>query len=102
MLWKGVYSYECMDDWETFSETSLPEKEDLSSHLIMEDITDASYTHAKRVCKDFEIKNLGEYLDSYVQSNKLLLASIFKNFRTICCKIYKLDPGKFLSAPRLA
>ena len=102
MLWKGVYSYECMDDWETFSETSLPEKEDLYSHLIMEDINDASYTHAKRVCKDFEIKNLGEYLDSYVQSNKLLLASIFKNFRNICCKIYKLDPGKFLSAPRLA
>ena len=25
----------------------------------MEDITDADYTHEKRVCKDFEIKNLG-------------------------------------------
>ena len=30
-------------------------------HLNMEDITDADYTHTKRVCKDFEIKNLGEY-----------------------------------------
>ena len=29
----------------------------------MEDITDADYAHAKRVCKDFEIKNLGEYHD---------------------------------------
>ena len=27
----------------------------------MEDVTDADYAHAKRVCKDFEIKNLGEY-----------------------------------------
>ena len=27
----------------------------------MEDITDADYAHAKTVCKDFEIKNLGEY-----------------------------------------
>ena len=27
----------------------------------MEDITDADYVHAKRVCKEFEIKNLGEY-----------------------------------------
>ena len=27
----------------------------------MEDITDADYTHAKRVCKDFEIKNVCEY-----------------------------------------
>ena len=36
--------------------TSLPEKEDFYSYLNMEDITNADYTHAKRVCKDFEIK----------------------------------------------
>ena len=29
----------------------------------MEDITDADYVHAKRLCKDFEIQNLGEYHD---------------------------------------
>ena len=39
----------------------------------MEDITDADYTHARRVCKDFEINNLGEYYDLHVQSNILLL-----------------------------
>ena len=27
----------------------------------MENITDAGYAHEKRVCKDFEIKNLGQY-----------------------------------------
>ena len=32
----------------------------------MEDITDADYAHAKNVCKDFEIKHLGEYHDLYV------------------------------------
>ena len=37
----------------------------------MEDITDAEYTHAKRVCKDFEIKKFGEYHDLYVQGDKL-------------------------------
>ena len=41
-------------------------KKEFYSHLNMEDITDAEYTHAKRVCKDFEIKNLGEYHDLYV------------------------------------
>ena len=61
MLQKGVYPYEYMDDWEKFNETSLPEKEDFYSHLNMEDITDADYAHAKRVCKDFEIKNLEQY-----------------------------------------
>ena len=47
-----------MDVWHKFNETSLPEKEDFYSPLNMEDITDADYTHAKRVCKDLEIKIL--------------------------------------------
>ena len=63
LLRKGVSPYEYMDDWEKFNETSLPGKEDFHSHLIMEDITDADYMHAKRVCKDFEIKKLVEYHD---------------------------------------
>ena len=45
----------------------------------MEDITDADYEQAKRLCKGFEIKNLGEYHDLYVQ-NALLLADVFENF----------------------
>ena len=52
-----------MDDSEKCNQISLPEKGDFYSHLNMEDITDADYTHAKRVCKDFEIKHLGEYHD---------------------------------------
>ena len=102
LLQNVVYPYEYMDDWEKFNETSLPEKEDFYSHLNMEDITDADYAHAKRVCKDFEIKNLGEYHDLYVQSNTLLLADVFENFRNMCLEIYELDPAKFLSAPGLA
>ena len=89
-----------MDDWEKFNETSLREKEDFYGHLNMEDITDADYVQAKKVCKDFEIKNLGEY-DLYVQSDTLLLADVLENFRNMCLKIYELDPAKFLSAPGL-
>ena len=59
-MWKGVYPYEYMDDSEKFNETSLPEKEAFYSHLNLEDITNADYAHAKWVCKDFEIKKLGE------------------------------------------
>ena len=44
----------------------------------MEDITDADYIHAKRVCKDFENKNLGEYHDLYLQKSTLLLADVFR------------------------
>ena len=57
LLKKGVYPHEYMDEWEKFNETTLPAKEEFYSNLNMEDITDADYMHAKRVCKDFEIKN---------------------------------------------
>ena len=68
----------------------------------MDDITDADYAHTKRVCKNFEIKNLGEYYDLYVHSDTLLLVDVFEDFRNMCLKIYELDPAKYLSAPRLA
>ena len=61
LLRKGVYPYGYMDDWEKFNETTLPEKEQFHSNLNMEEIIDADYMHGKRVCKDLEIKNLGEY-----------------------------------------
>ena len=77
-----------------FNKTSLPEKEDFYSHLNVEEITDADYAHAKTVCKDFEIKNLGEYHDLYVQSDTLLLADVFENLRNMCLKIYEFDPYK--------
>ena len=38
----------------------------------------------------------------YVQSDTLLLAYVFENFRNMCLEIYELDPAKFLSAPGLA
>ena len=58
--------------------------------------------HRKRVCKDFEIKHLGEYHDLYLKSDALLLAEVFENFIKMCLKISNLDPLKFLSAPGLA
>ena len=68
----------------------------------MEEITDADYERAKRFCKDFEIKPLGEYHVLYVLSETLLLADVFENFRNICLEIYELHPAKFLSAPGIA
>ena len=72
LLQKSVYPYEYMDNWEKFNKTLLPEKEDFYSHLNMEDITDADYTHVKIVFAKILEKNLGEYHDLYVQSKTLL------------------------------
>ena len=91
-----------MDSWERFDGTTLPDKEDFYSSLNMEDITSVDYRHAKRVYKEFKINNLGDYQNLYVQSDTLLLAEVFENFRNKCIEIYELDPAHFISAPGLA
>ena len=102
LLRKSVYSYEYMDNWERFNETSLPSKESFYSNLNMEDIDDIDYRHGNNVFNKFKLNNLGDYHDLYVQSDTLLLADVFKNFRDMCLKEYELDPAHFLSLPGLA
>ena len=67
----------------------------------MEHITNADGLHAKRVCKDFKIRNIGHFCDLYVQSDTLLWADVFENFCNMCLEIYELDPAHFLSGPGL-
>ena len=86
LLRKVVYLYEYMDDWKKFNETSLHEQVGFYSQLNMEDITDADHANAKRVCKEYQIENL-DYNNFYIQSDTLLLADEFKNFRNTCLKI---------------
>ena len=38
----------------------------------------------------------------YIQSDTILLADVFENFRNKCIEIYELDPAPYLSAPGLA
>ena len=97
MLLLKVYPYEYMSEWEL----TIDERENFYSNLDMEDITVADYMYAKRVCKDFEMKNLGEFHDFYLKSNTLLLLDVFENFRKIFLKNYHLNLPKFLSTPGL-
>ena len=102
LLRKVVYPHEYMDRWEKFNETSISDKEAFYKELNKEGITDEDYAHSQKVWKVFEIKNLGEYHELYVQSDTLLLADVFENFRDKCIEIYELDPAHFLLTPGLA
>ena len=102
LLRKVVYPYQYMDNWERFNETSLPNKESFYSNLNMEDIDDIDYRHGNNVFKRFRLKDLEEYHNLYVQSDTLLLADVFENFRNKCLEVYELDPAHFLSLPGLA
>ena len=77
-------------------------KKDFYSNLNLENISDYDYTHAQKIWDVFEIKNLTEYHDLYVQSDTLLLSDTSENFRNMCLNIYELDPTYFVSAPGLA
>ena len=48
------------------------------------DIDDIDYRHGNNVFKGFKLENLGDYHDLYVQSDTLLLADVFENFRDMC------------------
>ena len=102
LLRKGVYPYENMDSFERFSEPSLPDKDALYSNLNMESITDIDYRDGKDVFNKFNNYNLGDYHDLHVQSDTLLLANVFTNFRKNGFYIYELDLARFLSSPGLA
>ena len=101
LLRKGFYPYEHMDSWERFNETLLPKKT-FYNELNLEDITDKGYNHTQKVWEVFEINNLCEYHDLYVQCHTLLFADVFEKFRDTCIEIYGVDPSHFLSAPGLA
>ena len=93
LLRKGIYPYEYMNDWNRFNEEKLPNKSDFYSSLNVEEISETDYRGAEKVFNKFNIKNLGEYHDLYVQSNTLLLADVFESFRNLCIRNYRLDPA---------
>ena len=90
LLRKGVYPYEYMDGWDKFIETT-PSKELFYSNLTMTNITEMDYIHANNIFKTIKLNNLGDYHDLYVQSDTLLLADVFENFRKACIETYELD-----------
>ena len=53
----------------------MPRKDNFFSHLNMEVIIDADYAHPKRVCKDFEIKNLFRITSWFVCSKRYIIVS---------------------------
>ena len=102
LLRKVIYPHEYMDCGNKFNQDKLPPMNNFYSESTMENITNSDNRHAQRVFKTFNNKNLGDYHDIYVQSDVLLLADVFQNFRNQCLKTYDLDPANFLTLPSLA
>ena len=94
LLRKSVDPYEYSNSWERFDETVLPNKEAFYSELKLKEISDEDYKHAQKVFRDFNLKNLGEYHDLYIQSDTFLLSDVFENFRNKCIELHELVPTR--------
>ena len=64
----------------------------------MEGIMKDDYKHPKKIWENFEDQNLGEYHNSHVSSNTLLLADAFERSCSKWIVSYELDPAYLLSA----
>ena len=99
---KGFYPYEFMDTEEKFNDTKPPPREAFYSKLTGRGITEKNYKHVLNVWNTFKMKTFKDYHKLYNETDALLLADVFENFRDLCLKIYGLDPVYYFTAPGLA
>lgn len=99
---KGVFPYSYLDRYEKLNDTVLPNQSQFYDVLRKDSITQEDYERACKVWNVFECKTLKDYTKIYLESDVLLLADIFENFRNICLKIYSLDPAHYFTAPSLS
>ena len=99
---KGFYPYEYMDTEDKLNVTKLPPREAFYSRLSGKGISKADYNHALKVWNVFKMKTFKEYHELYNETDVLLLADVFENFRNSSLKIYGLDPAHYFTAPGLS
>ena len=101
LLRKCVYPYEYINSVERLEERELPPKEMFYSKLNNEDISQDDYEHAQIVWNEFNCQTLRDYHNLYNQSDVLLLADVFENFRDVCMT-NRFDPAWYFTSPGLA
>ena len=99
---KGIFPYEFMDDISKLQSEGLPSKDKFYSTLYESDVSDEDYQRAQRVWSHFSMKTMRDYHDLYLETDVLLLADVFENFRRTCMESYELDPAHYVSAPGLS
>ena len=99
---KGFYPYEYMDTIEKFNNPKPPPQNAFFSKLIGRGITEKNYKHVLNVWYTFKMEIFKDYHELYNETDVLLLADVFENFRDLCLKIYGLDPVYYFTAPGLA
>jgi len=96
---KGIFPYDYFVSLEKLELTRLPERECFYNSLEKCDISKSDYQHAKTVWQKLKCRTFKDYLVIYLESDVLLLADIFEDFRKLTFTQFGLDPAAFLSSP---
>jgi hypothetical protein len=102
LLRKGVFPYDWVDSFDKLEHRGILEQKDFFNCLSGETISDADYAHYNTVWHTFGMQTFREYHDLYLLCDVLLLADVGNAYRSVCRKIYKLDPWWYVTAPSLA
>ena len=98
---KGIFPYSFFDNDEKLDDGELPPiaafYDTLSNSLRT---TYAEYQHAQKAWDQFQCFSLNDYLKRYLELICLLLADVFKNFRTAIIENTELDPANFITLPQ--
>ena len=103
---KDAYPNEYMDSFERFSGKKFPDKK--YSYRSLKDgttndtveilnghITDEEYLTRVKTRNRFNMKNIVDYHDHYLEEDVLLPADIFEKFNSESLNFYKLDPSHY-------
>ena len=65
-------------------------------------VRDDDYLMCKIIWNNFNMKNMGDYHDHYLEKDVLLLADVFEKFIDTCLKFYGPDPCHYFSSHGLS
>ena len=65
---------------------------------IRQSHNDKNYLTCNKIFYEFNMKNTGDYHDSYLKKDVLLLADVFEKFSDTRLRFYKLDPCHYFSS----
>ena len=97
---EDLFPYEYMDSFKRYSGEKLLDKECFYSSIkdgttvdntkkLDGPISDKDYLMCKKIGNEFNMKNMGDYLDHYLKKDVLLLADVFKKFIDTCLNFKK-------------
>ena len=110
---KGDYPYEYINSFERINEEKVPARKYFYSCTEDGKIGDygnisdglisvKDYLTCEKIWDKFNMENMGDYHDHYLEKNVLLSADVFKKFIATCLKSYGLDPCHYFCSPGLS